>query len=269
MQRRTFLALCMATMACGCSGAVHRLPMASDGEVAAALAEVRSSGDGLRYRHASDEEVGETLRAVVDRVRGPALQVCQEIGAGVCNWQFRVARDRRFNAAAWPHGVIVLNRGLVDYAANEEELAMVIAHEIAHQAANHVARGQRNQIIGTMIGGALLGAAAMAGTHGQQGSAQTTRIAMDVGMQLGAHAGHLAYSKEQEREADYLAALILYRAGIDLEKARGVLLAMARSSHRTETTILDSHPVGPERLAAWDRAVAEIRASGGQLPPRA
>lgn len=269
MRRWSFLALSTALLACGCSGAVHQIPRVSEGEVAAALAEVRSGGAGLQYRRASDDEVSETLRAAVARVSGPALQVCYEMNVGICHWQFRIARISTFNAAAVPNGVIILNRGLVEHAANDEEIAMVIAHEIAHQASNHVAGALQNQVIGAAIGAALLGAAGTVTTHGKEESGRTTRTAMNLGARLGAHAGQLSYSKQQEREADYLAALILYRAGIDLEKARGVLVAMARSSGRTETTMLDSHPVGPERLAAWDRAVAEIRASGGRLPPRA
>jgi len=87
--------------------------------------------------------------------------------------------------------------------------------------------------------------------------------------QLGARIGDLSFSKEQEREADYMAALILHRAGIDLDKARGLLVTMAAGSGRMTTTFLDSHPAGPERVAAWDRAAAEIRASNGRLPPRA
>ena len=66
-----------------------------------------------------------------------------------------------------------------------------------------------------------------------------------------------------------MAALILYRAGVDLDKARGLLVTMAAGSGRMATTFLDSHPAGPERVAAWDRSVAEIRASNGRLPQRA
>ena len=54
----------------------------------------------------------------------------------------------------------------------------------------------------------------------------------------------------------------------DLDKARNFLVTLARASGRKETGMLDTHPAGPERLAAWDKAVAEIRASGGALPKR-
>lgn len=272
MRRRAFIALLalLGPLLLGaCAGAVHQLPRVSDGEVAAALAEVRAEGGGLQRRPVSDEEVSATLRAASRKIYGAALQVCHEMNVGTCDWQFRISRERSLNASAVGKGLIIVNRGVVEYAANDEEISMVIAHEIGHQAANHVVQGLRNQMIGAAIGAALLGAASAAVTSGQSNSAQTTRSAVELGMRAGAMIGHLSFSKEQEREADYLAALILYRAGIDLDKARGLLVTMARMSGRTETSMFDSHPVGPDRLAAWDRAVAEIRASGGRLPPRA
>jgi len=81
--------------------------------------------------------------------------------------------------------------------------------------------------------------------------------------------GRRANDVGPEREADYIAALILYRSGIDPDKARGFLVTMARASGRKETGMLDSHPAGPERIAGWDQAVAEIRATNGRLPQRA
>ena len=110
------------------------------------------------------------------------------------------------------------------------------------------------------------------GLSGRQRSriaADVTRSAVRAGANLGGVIGGISFSKEQEREADYLAALILYRAGIDLDKARGFLVKMARASGKQDTGMLDTHPAGPERIASWDRAVAEIRASSGRLPQRA
>ena len=184
-------------------------------------------------------------------------------------WKFTILRDRSLNAGAGPNGLIVVNRGIVEYAANEEEVAMVIAHEIGHQAANHVATGQRNQAVGALIGAVLLGAAGAAASYRSPYAGDITNTAMRTGGDIGAAIGRISFSKEQEREADYLAALILYRAGMDLDKARGFLVTMARGSGRKETGMLDTHPAGPERIAAWDKAVQEIRASNGALPKRA
>lgn len=261
MQRRSFMALAGSSLVCGC-GAVHRLPEISDGNIAAAQAEVRMASPPRR-RWVSEDEVARTLRTAIELVRAPATNLCHEMDVGVCNWKFQLARDRTMNAMAMGYGQIVLNRGIVEYAANDEEVCLVVAHEIGHHAANHIARGATNQMIGALIGVAVVGIAAAA-----SGSNPSSRAA-ESAAQLGARIGHLSYSKEQEREADYMAALILYRAGVDLDKARGLLVTMARGSGRMATTFLDSHPAGPERVAAWDRAVAEIRASNGRPPPRA
>jgi predicted Zn-dependent protease len=261
MQRRSFMALAGSGLVCGC-GAVHRLPEVSGGNIAAAQAEVRMATAPQR-RPVSDDEVVRTLSTAIQRVRGPAAHLCQEMDAGVCNWRFQLSRDRDLNAGAVGDGQVVLNRGIVEYAANEEEVCMVVAHEIGHHAANHVARSTRNRMIGALIGVALVGlAGAAAGSSLDVGAARSA-------IQLGARVGDLSFSKEQEREADYMAALILYRAGLDLDKARGLLVTMAAGSGRMATSFLDSHPAGPERVAAWDRAVAEIRASNGRLPSRA
>jgi predicted Zn-dependent protease len=169
------------------------------------------------------------------------------MNVGVCDWTFRAVRDSSLNAGSEPNGLITVNRGVVEYAANEEQVCMVIAHEMGHEAANHLAASRRNQTIGAVVGAVLLGAAGVALSGGRYGGADAIRSAMDSGANIGGAIGGISFSKEQEREADYLAALILYRAGVDLDKARGLLVTMARASSQRETGILDTHPAGPER----------------------
>ena len=263
MRRRSFMALSGACLVCGCSGAVHRLPQLSGADVSLAQSEVQAAGP-VPWQDASDEEVVAVLRSATKRLYRPAGQVCREMAVGVCDWNFRLSRDRSMNAASLSNGMIVLNRGVVDYAANEEEVCLVIAHEMGHQAADHVAARRHNQAIGALLGNALLGDGLLSAAIGLATSSST----LD-GASVGARIGAISFSKEQEREADYLAGLILYRSGVDLDKARGMLVTMARLSRRMRTELLDTHPAGPERIAGWDRAVAEIRASNGRLPPRA
>jgi predicted Zn-dependent protease len=174
--------------------------------------------------------------------------------------------DRSMNAGATADGHVILNRGLVELAANDDEIAITVAHELAHHIANHPANSVRNRKTGALLGGlvgfALDGAAIASG-------APSAGIFTSIGMQVGAQTGRLSYSREQEREADYLGVVIAFRAGIDLDRARGNLLAIARLDGRRQSSMMDSHPVGAERVALYDRAVAEVRASNGALPPRA
>jgi predicted Zn-dependent protease len=268
MHRRSLLTLSGASLVCGCSGAVHRLPQLSGNNLSLAQTEVAGAGGPPMRRSVSDQEVTETLRSALQRIRPPATQLCREMNVGVCDWKFRAMADRSMNASAGADGVITVNRGIVEYAANEEEVCLVIAHEMGHQAADHIATSRRNQQTGALVGAILLGALGAAASYRNPGS-DLARTAANTGANVGGSIGRISFSKEQEREADYLAALILYRSDVDLDKARGFLVTMARASGRKETGMLDTHPAGPERVAGWDRAVAEIRASNGQLPKRA
>ena len=162
MRRRSFLALSGACLVCGCSGAVHQLPEISQGNLGLAQAEVQRAGGPPLRRAVTDDEVLETLRSAARRIRAPAAQVCGEMNVGVCEWKLRAVRDGSLNASAGPNGLIMINRGIVEYAANEEEVCLVIAHEMGHQAANHIATSQRNQAVGALIGAILLGAAGVA-----------------------------------------------------------------------------------------------------------
>jgi predicted Zn-dependent protease len=257
-----------ASLAGGCSGAVHKLPSLDSSSLGLAQTEVQSGAGAPQRRAVSDDEVRSTLESSLAKVRPAATRLCREMGVGVCDWRFVIGKDRSMNAGASANGLIVVNRGIVEYADNEEEVALVIAHETGHLSANHPATAQRNKMIGAVIGAVLLGAAGALASSRSPYQPSITSSAMDTGMQLGAAIGGISYSKEQEREADYLAAVILYRSGLDLDKARVFLVKMAKASGRKDTGMLDTHPAGPERLAAWDKAVAEIRASNGALPKR-
>ena len=261
-------AVAAASLLGACSGAVHQLPLVDQNNLNLASAEVEKAGGAPMRRTVTDQEALTTMREAVARIRPAALQVCREMNVGTCEWTFTAMRDRSLNASAGANGAITVNRGVVEYAQTEEEVMVVIAHEVGHQVANHVVQGQKNQIVGAVVGALVFGVIGAAASSNSRNSGYITGQAVQSGSQLGAAIGRISFSKEQEREADYIAALILYRSGVDLDKARGILVTMARASSRKETGMLDTHPAGPERLAAWDKAVAEIRASNGALPKR-
>ena len=87
-----------------------------------------------------------------------------------------------------------------------------------------------------------------------------------IGRQLGAEIGQRVFSVEQEEEADFLAAHILYRAGYDLDVARQMLLKIGTKSDKGESSFLSTHPSGPERLAGFDKTIALVREDGDGLP---
>jgi predicted Zn-dependent protease len=93
-------------------------------------------------------------------------------------------------------------------------------------------------------------------------------LVQDVARRLVQAAGRLSYSKADEREADYLGAYIMTRAGFDLDRSGTLWAKLTHLSGREQTALLDSHPAGPERLAAWRQVAAEIRANPNGMPRR-
>ncbi len=258
MQRRTFLCLGGAAALCGCAGAA----------VTRAASEIGELPPPPRRQLASGE-VSRVLDRIARRLNPPAETLCRELGVAACDWYVQASRSRRLNASAAAGGRVTINRGIIEYARSEEEVAFVVAHELAHQIANHPSStgedATAGATVGTILGAALVVVSAAAGSRA---SATQNRRSIEGMAGTGSRLGVLAFSKEQEREADRLALLLLWRAGYQAEVARGFLITMSRASTRRETGLFDSHPAGPERLAAFDATLAELRASGGVIPLR-
>ena len=250
----------------GCSGAVHHVPRLSQQEISAAETDVLAEPNLESRRDMSVLESRQALGTVIRRVHPVAQQLCREVQHGTCYWRYAMSRDRDLNAFATLDGYVVIHRGVVELTASDDEIALVLAHELGHQLAGHPVSTRRNAAIGGLIG-VMLGTAADAASA--RGGVYTGGYYGQVGSAVGQSIGALSYSKEQEREADYLGVVIAHRAGYDLDKARNVMITLARMGGKRQAGALDSHPMGAERLAGFDRAVAEVRASNGQLPPRA
>ena len=85
-------------------------------------------------------------------------------------------------------------------------------------------------------------------------------------MTIGAQMGGISFSKEHEREADYMAAYLMTRAGYNPDAGGALWIKLAKTSDKTKTGLLDTHPAGPDRLAAWKLAVEEVRYSTDLMP---
>uniref|UniRef100_UPI001EFFB7F2 M48 family metalloprotease n=1 Tax=Falsiroseomonas oryziterrae TaxID=2911368 RepID=UPI001EFFB7F2 len=203
------------------------------------------------------------LQSVAQRLARAAQPFCRaELGRD-CAFRIALVEAREANAYASGRDDIAVTTGMMRLLANEDELAAVVAHEMAHHIAGHIAEGTLRTQAGAMAG-SLIGAVA--------GGVLRETLGVDVGLsrlgaQAGATAGRLTYSKTDEREADYLGAHIMARAGFDLERGGGLWAKLTALSGHERTALLDTHPAGPERLAAWRRTAEEIRANP-EAPPR-
>ncbi|HEY0080206.1 MAG TPA: M48 family metallopeptidase [Pyrinomonadaceae bacterium] len=122
-------------------------------------------------------------------------------------YRFRVVDARDINAFALPGGPMYVNRGMIEAARSEGEMAGVMAHEISHVALRH-ATAQATETQKYQIGSVLgqIAGAVIGGGIGQ---------VIGAGSQIGFGAGALKYSRKYETQADILGAQIMARAGYD------------------------------------------------------
>lgn len=158
-------------------------------------------------------------------------------------------RDPQINAFALPGGYIGINSGLVVAAGSEAELASVVAHEIAHVAQRHIARGmtQRAQSGHAMI--ATLAGALLAALSG------SPDLAMGVAAfgQAAAIDRQLGFSRQAEQEADRAGLEMMVRAGYDPRGMASMferLENVSRLNQRAGGNVYTStHPLSLQRMS--------------------
>jgi predicted Zn-dependent protease len=174
------------------------------------------------------------------------------------NLDIVVINSRQINAFAVPGGVIGLNAGLFLNAESEDEVAGVVAHEIAHVSQRHFARRYLDsKKMNTAVLAAMLASLAVAiagdGEAGMAGIAAT---------QAGAIQAQLAYSRQNEREADRVGMQTLAASGMD-PSAMPRFFERMHDSQRfsgNPPEFLLTHPVTESRIA-------DSRARARALPP--
>lgn len=190
------------------------------------------------------EQVGARLVAAIpSQFRQPAF-----------NYRFKLVNARDINAFALPGGPMYVNRGMIEAAKNEGEMAGVMAHEISHVALRHATAQQTklnsplNQILGI---GAVLGGAVLGGQAGAQ-----------LG-QVFAAGYFLRYSRDYETQADILGAQIMAAAGYDPRDLANMFRTIEgqRGSGGGAPEWLSSHPNPANRYENINREAGLLRVS--------
>ncbi|MES2636232.1 MAG: M48 family metallopeptidase [Pseudomonadota bacterium] len=174
-----------------------------------------------------------------------------------CDFTVHLAPNDVKNAYADGKNIVVY-KGMMDFFKTDEEIALVVSHELAHNSMKHIDAKKKNATVGGVFGLILDIAAATAGVN-------TNGDFMRMGSGL---AGN-AYSVEFEQEADYVGLYFMKKAGYEIDNAAGFWRRMA-VNNSTAITVKSSHPTTPERFVAIEATVIEIKAKtakGEQLIP--
>jgi predicted Zn-dependent protease len=159
-----------------------------------------------------------------------------------------IIKNPTMNAFAVPGGVIGIHTGLFAFAANEDEMVSVLAHELAHLSQRHFARGleaQRASAMVTLAG--LLASLVVAATVGGDAG-----LAAMTASQAYASNSLLRYSRSNEQEADRIGLQTMERSGRDPSAAADMfetLLTKTRYSGSRVPEFLLTHPVTEKRIA--------------------
>ncbi|HXX21388.1 MAG TPA: M48 family metallopeptidase [Candidatus Acidoferrum sp.] len=187
---------------------------------------------------------------VVEYVNRVAQNLVRNSDAQV-PFTIKVIDSDQVNAFALPGGFFYVYSGLLLHADEESELAGVMAHEIAHVCARHATRGETKSTITQLasIPAMIFIPYSWAG------------YAIYQGMNFGIPVAFLKFSRDFEREADYLGLQYMYKAGYDpnsfvsfFEKVE----AIEKKQPGTIPKIFADHPPTPDRIEAIQKEIATI-----------
>lgn len=249
--KRLFLVTCLALAALSCASAPYtgrnQLILMSESE------EVRQ---GLEYSQKimSEEKVEEgTARA--RRVERIGRDIAAAADKPDYDWLFKVIVADDVNAFCLPGGKVFVYTGILGVVGdNDDELAAIIGHEVAHALARHGAERSSHS------GLATLGVTAASAVIGVATDSDAAAGAVLAGGSVAAQLGLLLpYSRLQESESDHIGVILAAKAGYDPRAAITLWQKMAALSKGKETLgILSTHPVNSQRIADLQKLMPEV-----------
>lgn len=227
-------------------------------------------GGGLNFFSAEQEaamgkQYADELNQKLELVADPFVtqyinQIGQKLVANSFNpgqpYQFFVVNTREVNAFALPGGFIYVNRGLIEQAGSESELAGVIGHEIGHVAARHSTKQLSKKLL---LAGAVMGTGAAVGTKSEKWS----QLIMAAGG-IGTFFATMKFSRDDERQADWLGLTNLGKAGYDpagmITFFQKLDTLSKKSGGGPGLAFMSTHPLPAERVRNMQNEIKMLEA---------
>ena len=185
---------------------------------------------------------------VGERIEKAGAKICRELNLqeNGCYYYFRISQSDEINSQADGKNIII-NTGMMRFVESDDELAVVMAHEFAHNLMGHIKAQKNNATIGMLLG---VAADALADSQGINMGGEMTKAGTEIAT--------LRYSVEFEQEADYIGLYVMARAGYDVSSAPKL---WRRMSIENPDGIYSSttHPSNATRFVALQKAITEIK----------
>ncbi|MBE7630274.1 M48 family metallopeptidase [Tenacibaculum piscium] len=183
------------------------------------------------------KRVGKNISSAVDRFMRANGMTSE---ANSYRWEFNLVEDNTVNAWCMPGGKVVFYTGILPICANEDGIAAVMGHEVAHAFAKH---GQERMSTGQLQ---QLGGAAVALGTANSKNAQLFNTAYGLGTQVGIM---LPFSRSHETEADKLGLVFMIMAGYNGREAAEVWVRMSQMSKgKAPAEFMSTHPSNQTRI---------------------
>jgi predicted Zn-dependent protease len=202
-----------------------------------------------KYPILNDEEATRYVERVGQRL---VASIPAQLQQPAFVYQFKVVNASDINAFALPGGPMYVNRGMIEAARNEGEMAGVMAHEISHVALRHsTAQATKQGSAGSVLGqlGLILGGAILGGQTGAQAGAYAAAAWMTK------------YSREFESQADVLGARIMADAGYDPRDLANVFQTISQQGGSRGPQWLSSHPDPGNRFQKINQEASKLNVS--------
>jgi len=179
-------------------------------------------------------------------------------------WKVYVIDKNVVNAFALPNGNIFVYKGLVDFVKDDDELAAVLGHEMAHVILRHGAEKVSQAMVAQLVGSVLV--QSVSPSH-RELAARLYSLGVNVAFLL-------PYSRKQEKEADIVGVLIMMRAGYNPEGAIKLWKKMVEKfASKEPPEWLSDHPASERRLEYIKKVVEFLRSHPEyvekfQIPPQ-
>lgn len=168
-------------------------------------------------------------------------------------WEFNLVKDAQVNAFCMPGGKIVVYEGLMKLVSSDDELAVVIGHEVAHAVAKHSNERMSQQILAQYGAQLLNQSLAQKSNAIQQIAGSVYGIGAQYGMML-------PFSRKHETEADYMGLIFMRMAGYNPDVAVTFWKKMSAGTTAKVPELMSTHPSDARRISDIQKALPEVKA---------
>ena len=204
----------------------------------------------LKRQAAAKRALGSDDHPQVKRLRAIAARMIPLVDrynprARQWQWEINLIGSQQINAFCMPGGKIAFYSGILDQLKlTDDEVAMVMGHEIAHALREHAReRIAKSQL--TQLGASLLGELVGGGRY-------------SGAFQLGGNLLSLKFSRDDESEADVVGLDLAARAGFDPRAAISLWQKMAAANSRAPLEFMSTHPAGDSRIKDIEQQLPQV-----------